>query len=98
MSNVDVIDIISNINYTSGIKNPVHYYLNGGCYIFAKKLQSIVGGDLYYLVKDYHFLLKLLDKYYDASGNVTSKYSNCKMISEREFLSRKKLRDSIDLS
>ena len=92
MSNVEILGIVSHLRGSLE-----HYYLNGGCYIFAKKLQSIIGGDLYYLVDEYHFILRYSNKYYDVTGNVTSRYKNCKMLTEIEFLSRKKLRSSIDL-
>lgn len=86
-------DIINNL--VKSTKKTRHFYLNGGCYVFGKLLQEIVGGDLIYLVSEYHFVLRLNNKLYDASGNVTNKYKSAKFISEQEFLQRDKLVKSI---
>lgn len=93
-SNLEVLDTIQCINTTYGV-GAVHYYLNGGCYIFAKKLKNLVGGDLRYLTLENHFILELGNKLYDSTGNVTSKYSDSRYITEAEFNSRNKLRNSV---
>lgn len=69
----------------------VSYYLNGGCYVFAKALKSIIGGDILYLINDYHFVVKIENKLYDASGNVTKKYQSNKYLEEKDFFRRTKL-------
>ena len=92
---MEVTQIIQELNKTSGIKNPVYYYLNGGCYIFAKQLQQIIGGAIYYLLLEHHFVVEINNKFYDASGNVTKKYKDCKKIAEEEFQKRIKLKKSI---
>ena len=68
-----------------------YYYLNGGCYIFASKLKQLLGGDILYLVNEYHFVLRLNNKLYDASGNVTNTYKASKFISESDFFKRNRL-------
>lgn len=90
-----VLDTIHQLNTRSGFKNPINYYLNGGCYIFAKKLQEQIGGKLWYLLVEQHFVIELNNKFYDSSGNVTKQYINSKRITEEEFRSRKKLYSSI---
>jgi hypothetical protein len=73
-------------------KKEVNYFLNGGCYIFAKKLKGIfTNGNILYLLKEYHFVFEYEHKFYDASGNVSQKYANSKYIYEEDFLQRKKL-------
>ncbi|MBO5389165.1 MAG: hypothetical protein J6A59_13750 [Lachnospiraceae bacterium] len=88
-------NIIRGINSNTNIKNPIHFYLNGGCYIFAKKLQEIIGGNLRYLTLEHHFVLEHNNKLYDTTGNVTNSYINSKYITELEFNSREKLRNSV---
>ena len=95
VSNNQIIEIIRKINNNTNIKNPMHYYLNGGCYIFAKKLQEIIGGKLRYLTLEHHFVLEHNNKLYDTTGNVTNSYINSKYITESEFNSREKLRKGI---
>ena len=85
--------IISDL--ASRLNNSVTYFLHGGCYIFAKQLRDTIGGDLFYLLDDYHFVVKVDDKFYDASGNVTKKYRDSRMITESEFLKRSKLNNQI---
>ena len=97
MSLAEIIQTIHQINSESGIKNPVQYYLNGGCYIFAKQLQEKVGGKLWYLLLEHHFVVGINNKFYDSSGNVTKQYINSKRITEEEFMSRQKLADTIKL-
>lgn len=75
----------------------LYYYLNGGCYIFANKLKNKIGGEIKYLLDEYHFILKKDDKLYDASGNVTQKYKNSRIITEEDALKRKKIIKSIKL-
>ena len=72
-------------------KKSVKYYLNGGCYVFAKEMKAVLGGNILYLLDDFHFVLNIGKKLYDASGNVTKKYKNSRHISEEEFLKRKRL-------
>lgn len=84
--------ILGNIDFILKSTNrDINYYINGGCYIFASKLKQLVGGDILYLVNEYHFVLKLDNKLYDASGNVTSKYRGSRFITEQEFMQRKRL-------
>jgi len=73
----------------------MYYYLNGGCYIFAKELQRYFDGKIYYLLNEYHIVIKINGKLYDASGNVSEKYKYSRKMTEDEFLSRKKLSGSI---
>ena len=94
----DILDIINEINKKSGIPNPTYYYLNGGCYIFAKGLQYNIGGSIRYLIKEYHCILERNGKLYDTTGNVTKKYKNSEYIGEEEFLNRPKLHNTIRLN
>ena len=90
--------LIDNIIQSSNIKNPIHYYLNGGCYIFAKKLRELNPDvELIYLLREYHFVVKYDNKLYDVTGNVTNKYRGSTYISEEEFLRRTKLANSIEM-
>ena len=91
MSLLETIQTIHQINTESGIENPVSYYLNGGCYIFAKQLQEKLGGKIWYLTVEHHFVVELNTRFYDSSGNVTKQYINSKRITEDEFMNRKKL-------
>lgn len=91
MSLLEIIQTIHQINTESGIKNPVTYYLNGGCYIFAKQLQEKLGGKTWYLTVEHHFVVELNTRFYDSSGNVTKQYINSKRITEDELMNRKKL-------
>ncbi|MBO5388935.1 MAG: hypothetical protein J6A59_12540 [Lachnospiraceae bacterium] len=95
LTNLEILNIITNINNNSDIEKPIHYYLNGGCYIFAKKLQNLVSGDILYLTTEHHFIVKYNKRLYDASGNVTNKYKYSKCITELEFNQREKLVKSI---
>lgn len=91
MSLLENIQTIHQINNESGIENPVRYYLNGGCYIFAKQLQEKLGGKIWYLTVEHHFVVELNTRFYDSSGNITKQYINSKRITEDEFMNRKKL-------
>lgn len=86
MININILNIIESIR-----EKDVYTYLNGECYIFAKKLRDKIGGKLRYLLIEHHFVVEVNGKLYDASGNVTSAYRNSKYITEEEFNSRKKL-------
>ena len=97
MTNNEIIQIIQNININSGLQNPTYYYKNGGCYIFAKQLQSLIGGKLRYLLLEQHFVLEYNNKLYDTTGNVTNAYKNSKYITESAFLMRPKLCNGIDM-
>lgn len=79
-------------------EDKLNYYLNGGCYIFANKLKGKIGGEIKYLLDEYHFILKKDDKLYDAFGNVTKKYRNSRIISEEDALKRKKIIKSIKIN
>lgn len=92
-----ILNIINQINTKSGIKNPIYYYLNGGCYVFAKQLQEKVGGIIWYLTVEHHFVVEINNKLYDSSGNVTSSYLHSKRISEKEFMNRPKLVNCINI-
>lgn len=91
MNLLEIVQTIHQINNDSGIENPVTYYLNGGCYIFAKQLQEKLGGKIWYLTVEHHFVVELNTRFYDSSGNVTKQYINSKRITESEFLKRPKL-------
>lgn len=95
MSTNEILNIINNINSNSNIAKPIHYYLNGGCYIFAKQLQSLIGGNIRYLTLEHHFVTEIQGKLFDTTGNVTNKYIKSKYISEKEFNNRDKLRKGI---
>lgn len=95
LANLEILNIITNINNTSDMTKPIHYYLNGGCYIFAKKLKEMVGGNIVYLTLEHHFILMYNGKMYDTTGNVTNKYKNSRYITEEEFRQRDKLIKSI---
>lgn len=82
-------EIISSIVKTSG--KTIQYFLHGGCLIFAKELQKIVGGEIRYLTTEAHIVLEKDGKLYDATGNVTKQYSFCRHISEKELYKRQKL-------
>lgn len=92
MSDVD--KVIQRIKQSSN--KTTHYYLNGGCYKFAKILQYYIGGDIMYLLQEEHCVLKVGDKLYDATGNVTNKYKCSKMIDESVMVSRNKIVESLD--
>ena len=88
-------EIIRNIKKQTGKSQ--YYYLNGGCYKFAKMLQDSIGGEIIYLVNEAHCVLKLNGKLYDVTGNVTVKYVGSRSISEEELLKRTKLVSRLSL-
>ena len=49
-------------------------FLNGMCYYFAVILKERFGGKIYYSLSDNHFVTKIGDGLYDASGDVTYYY------------------------
>ena len=75
----------------NSFKKPVFELLNGRCFSFAKALQDRAGGKLRYLLCEYHVVLDLNGKLYDASGNVTKQYKNSKYIEEDELMKRSSL-------
>ena len=94
----EILKLIQELNKSSGLERPTYYYLNGGCYIFAKGLQYNIGGYIRYLIDDYHCVLEYKGKLYDTTGNVTKKYKDSRYISEDEFLNRPKLHNTIRLN
>lgn len=50
------------------------FFLNGYCYWFANILVQRFHGTLVYDGVENHFMAKIGDDYYDASGNVTNLY------------------------
>lgn len=90
-----VLTIIDELNKNSGIENSVSYFLNGGCFLFAKELQGKLGGILQYLLVEHHVILEIDGILYDSSGNVTSKYEKSKYITENELRQRPKLFNTI---
>lgn len=46
-------------------------FLNGYCYDFAYMLQRTYGGDIVFIKKDCHFVLRIDGKYYDITGEVS---------------------------
>lgn len=46
-------------------------FLRGMCYWFAVILESRFFGTIYYLPVMNHFVTRIIDRYYDASGDVT---------------------------
>lgn len=46
-------------------------FLNGMCYWFAYILQARFGGETFYDQLDGHFVQKIAERLYDASGDVT---------------------------
>lgn len=87
---MDILSIINSLR-----DKDLYIYLNGECYIFAKKLRNKIGGTLRYLTLEHHFVLEKDNKLYDASGNVTKLYINSKYITEEEFNNRCKLKQGI---
>ena len=85
--------IINNLVYK--LNKPIPFFLNGGCLIFAKELQNIVGGEILYLKEEAHVVLKLNNKLFDASGNVTNIYKNSSCLNEKELLERPKILKSL---
>lgn len=77
-------------------------WLNGLCYHFAKLLQNRYGGELYYHHTN-HFMLYYDDVLYDASGDVTVKYSDdmlctwMTVLEEDWLLASRIIRDCVDL-
>ena len=90
-----IINYIEKIKKDSSHTNPEKYYLNGGCYIFAKNLNEYISGEILYLTEYEHFIVKYKKMYFDVTGNVTKKYSNSKSIKEDEVLKRKKIMKGI---
>lgn len=72
-------------------KKSRYYFLHGGCFEFAKMLQSYLGGSLRYLVVESHCVLSLDGKLFDVTGNVTNTYKFSHYLTEKELLSRRKL-------
>ena len=86
----DVLNIIEKIRKEE--INAVNRYTNGECLVLALYLKKYFPkGHVIYLVRLYHFVFKLEGKYFDITGNVTSKYKNEKQIKYEEFRQRKKL-------
>ena len=56
------------------------YYLNGGCLQLATDLSRMYNGTIMYLPAYFHFVFSFDGKLYDATGNVSQKYSNEKKI------------------
>lgn len=97
MAVIEIVELINEINKRSGLERPTYYYTHGGCYIFAKYLQQNIGGNIRYLIKEYHCVLEKNGKLYDTTGNVTKIYKNSEYITEEEFLNRPKLHKTIKL-
>lgn len=90
--NAEVVNIEAIVRETAtSLGKTVYELLNGGCLAFALALQKKTGGTLRYLVNEYHVVLDLNGKLYDASGNVTKQYSNSKYITEDELMKRRTL-------
>ena len=93
----EIVDLINELNKSSGLERPTYYYSHGGCYIFAKCLQNNIGGNIRYLTREYHCVLERNGNLYDTTGNVTKLYKNSEYITEEDFLNRPKLHKTIRL-
>jgi len=71
----EVLQYIQQLKDISGYKNPQYVFTHGKCGIFAKKLWDRFGGNILCIPEYHHFVLYLDGKMYDATGNVTKKYS-----------------------
>lgn len=57
-------------------------FTSGCCYWFAHILTSrFQDGEIVLAVIENHFLMRLYDRLYDVTGDVTDKYANCVLIS-----------------
>ena len=78
-------------NLVKTLEKDQGYYLNGGCYEFARAFIDKYGGIIRYLILEYHVVVELGGKLYDSSGNVTSKYNLSRYISGEELMLRNKI-------
>lgn len=85
LDKLSVLNLIEEIKLNTGLDNPVYFFTHGGCYKFAKMLQSQIGGEIYYVKSYKHFILKYNGLYYDVTGNVSKIYKDEKMLSESEM-------------
>lgn len=90
LNSLDIEKEIKDIKDNSKYDKPVFVYTHGKCYEFAKELQSRLGGEIVYLVRMEHALLKIDNKLYDVTGNVSNLYKGEKEITEEEMLIRYK--------
>lgn len=51
-----------------GFKSAEDLFMNGYCYWFAVILHERFGGEIYYLPIQNHFVTRIADRYWDASG------------------------------
>ena len=87
---MNIIEEINKLKRESGETNPNYVFTHGKCYEFAKKLKETIGGEIVYLIGEEHAVVKLGDKIYDVTGNVTNAYKESRRISEEEMLHRYK--------
>ena len=55
-------------------------FLDGMCYWFAYILQARFGGETFYDQLNGHFVQRINESFYDASGDVTEKYGSSKYL------------------
>ena len=88
LNSLDIEKEIKDIKDNSKYSRPVFEYTHGKCYEFAKELRNRLGGEIVYLVREEHALLKIDNKLYDVTGNMSKLYSGEKEIPEEEMLKR----------
>ena len=90
LNSLDIEKEIKDIKDNSKYSRPVFEYTHGKCYEFAKELRSRLGGEIVYLVNIEHALLKINNKLYDVTGNVSKVYIGEKEITEEDMLKKYK--------
>lgn len=67
----------------------VKTFTTGYCYYFALILNHRFGGNILYCCEEGHFITKIGNYMYDITGNVTNKYKNSKLLTEKEWKENK---------
>lgn len=69
-------DKISILNFIDSFSNIKKSFLEGKCFWFSYILKELFNGEIYYSQIDNHFVCKIDDIFYDASGIVDLKNYN----------------------